>query len=283
MENQNAAPTRMGYGYVSDSDDGLQTKSGGVFGGNFGNTLLVKFAYSPNTAKEGQPVREAIEITVKIADREYQDWISPITKVYGANNTELTDPNIPEYIASWNAAITQQNAVVTHYLKAVGVPEEAIKNLFVNVPATSFADYASRLCALLPYGFNTRPLDYFLEYQWDFGKKKDGTLNDRTFLTVPRNMKGGYFAVPAQVGTWKEERGSDGSLKYVNQNGQEHPFTRNANFMAGKKAYEQNATTQAAANVGTTPNASAPANFQPGNGAAQTSTWNVPPAGTPQQ
>jgi hypothetical protein len=282
MENSNATPVRLGYGYVSDSDDGLQTKSGGVFGGNFGNTLLAKFAYNPNTAKEGQPVREAIEVTVKIADREYQDWISPITKVFGANNVELTDPNAPEYITNWNAAITQQNAVVTHYLKAVGVPEESIKNLFVHAPATSFADYANRLCALLPPGYNTRPLDYFLEYQFNFGKKADGSFNDRTFLTIPRNMKGGYFVVPAQVGTWKEERASDGSLKYLNQNGQEHPFTRGANFMSSKKAYEQGGTATA---PGANPAASAapsPAGFQPGNGNAQTSTWNVPPA-TPQQ
>lgn len=282
MENSNAkAPVRLGYGYVSDSDDALQTKAGGVFGANFGNTLLSKFAYNPNTAKEGSPVREAIEIVVKIADREYQDWISPITKVFGANNVELTDPNAPEYITNWNAAITQQNAVVTHYLKAVGVPEESIKNLFVHVPATSFADYANRLCALLPPGYNTRPLDYFLEYQWQFGKNKEGAFNTKTFLTVPRNMKGGYFIVPAQVGTWKEEKGSDGSLKYVNQNGQEHPFSRNANFMSGPKSYEQDST-KAPATAPAASGAPSPAGFQPGNGNAQTSTWNVP-ASTPQQ
>jgi hypothetical protein len=45
MVNQNA-PQLMGYGYVSDSDESLQTKSGGNFGGNFGNARLMRFAYN---------------------------------------------------------------------------------------------------------------------------------------------------------------------------------------------------------------------------------------------
>ena len=273
MENQNAQ-VRMGYGYVSDSDETLQSKSGGIFGGNFGNTTLVKFAYSPNVANEGQPVRESIEIIVKVADREYKDWISPITKVFGANNTELTDQNSAEYIKNWNDSIKQQNAVVTHYLKAVGVQEEQIKNLFVNVPATSFADYCQRLCALLSQGYENKPLDFFLEYQWGFGKKTDGSFNTKTFLTLPRNMKGGYFIVGAQQGPWTEEIANDKSLRYVNPSGAEHPFKRDANFMTGHKANEQDSTKTAVAN---NPSAAAQ-NFAPGNGTAQQSTWNTPAA-----
>jgi hypothetical protein len=37
--------------------------------------------------------------------------------------------------------------------------------------------------------FETRALDVFLEYQWDFGKKADGTLNDKTYAQLPKNMK----------------------------------------------------------------------------------------------
>lgn len=271
MENQNV-PVRMGYGYVSDSDDTLQSKSGGIFGGNFGNTTLAKFAYSPNVSKEGQQPREAIEIIVKVADREYKDWISPITKVFGSNSTELTDQNSAEYIKNWNDAIKQQNAVVTHYLKSVGVQEDQIKNLFVHAPATSFADYCQRLCSLLPQGYQNKPLDFFLEYQWTLGKKADGSFNDKTFLTVPRNMKGGYFISPAIQGPWTAQVAADKSLSYVNPNGMEHPFKRDANFMTGNKANEQNATTAAAAQ---NPSAAAQ-NFAPGNGAAQQSTWNTP-------
>lgn len=283
MSNQ-TPPQKLGYGYVSDSDNSLQSKSGGKFGGNFGNALLSKIQYNSNTAKEGQPVREAIEIEVKVIDKEYKDWISPVTKVYDSNSNEITDVNSAAYIEGFNLLITQQNAVFTHYLKSVGVDEQAIKNLFINVPVTSFADYAQRMLSLLPPNYASRPIDLFLEFQWDLGKKQDGTPQDRTFLTLPRNMKGGYFIVSAQPGTWTEEKGADGSLKYKNQSGAEHPFSRNANFMISKKAYQQGGdSTQ----PGAAPGTQTAQTFAPGNGAAQTSTWNVPPpnpaAGTPAQ
>lgn len=272
MVNANT-PQLQGYGFVSDSDDSLQTKSGGVFGGNFGNTRLIKFAYNPNTAKEGQPVQEAIEIVVKIVDREYKAWLSPITKVFDNNNTEITDRNSLDFINGYNALVTQQGAVVSHYIKSVGVSEDALKNLLTQYPATSFADYAAKVCSLLPADYANKPLDYFLEYQWSFGKKKDGSPQDVTFLTLPTNMKGGYFVVPAQQGPWTEEIASDKSLTYVNPQGLKHPFDRNANYMSSHKAIQQGNTNNASAI--TTSNA----NFTPeaaGNGAAKTSTWTVP-------
>lgn len=58
----------LGYGYTSDNDESLKGKTGGRFGLNAGNGLLSKFAYSANVAKEGEPAREAIELTVKVGD-----------------------------------------------------------------------------------------------------------------------------------------------------------------------------------------------------------------------
>ena len=79
----------------------------------------------------------------------------------------------------------------------------------------------------------------FLEFQWNFGKKQDGGLNDKTYPTLPKNMKGGYFITPAHPGVWVEERGEDKSLCYKNSNGQKHPFERDANFMTGNKGTQQ--------------------------------------------
>lgn len=254
----------LGYGFTSDSDESLKTKTGGKFGLNAGNAFLAKFSYNANVAKEGQEPREAIEVTVKIGDKDFNDWINPITLVRDKNNVEITDKASPEYIAGFNAAMIQQNAVVTHYLKAVGVTEEALKASFVN-PVTSFADYATRICALLPANYQTKPLDVFLEYQWNLGKKQDGSLNDKTYPTLPKNMKGGYFIVPAQPGVWAENRELDGKLSYTNANGQKHPFERDANFMSSNKGTQQG--------VGT-PTPSAFANpMTPGNGAAATTDW----------
>jgi len=249
----------QGYGFVSDSDESLKTKSGARFGGNFGVATLAKFAYNSNVAKEGQEPREAIEVIVKVGDKENKDWINPVTKVVDKNNVEITDKTSAEYINGFNALMSQQNAVVTHYLKAVGVTEEAMKAAFIN-PVVSFADYAQRVCALLPIGYDKKPLDLFLEYQWNIGKKQDGTLNDKTYPTLPKNMKGGYFIVPAQPGVWVEERGEDKSLCYKNSNGQKHPFERDANFMTGNKGTQQVLGQAAGAGaMGSAPASAAPA------------------------
>jgi len=228
----------QGYGFVSDSDESLKTKSGARFGGNFGVATLAKFAYSPNVAKAGQEPREAIEIEVKVGDRSYKEWVNPVSRVVDKNNAEITDKTSAEYIAGFNTAIVQQNATVTHYLKAVGVTEDGLKAAFAN-PVVSFADYAARVCALLPIGYDKKPLDLFLEYQWNFGKKQDGGLNDKTYPTLPKNMKGGYFIIPAQPGVFVEKRAEDGALSYENSNGQKHPFERDANFMTGNKGTQQ--------------------------------------------
>lgn len=228
----------QGYGFVSDSDESLKTKAGAKFGGNFGVAFLTKFAYSANVAKEGQPAREAIELEVTVGERSYKEWINPVDRVVDKNNVEITDKTSAEYANGYNALIVQQNATVTHYLKSVGVTEEAMRAAFAT-PPVSFADYATRICALLPIGFDKKPLDLFLEYQWNFGKKQDGSLNDKTYPTLPKNMKGGYFIVPAQPGVWVEKREEDGKLTYVNSNGQKHPFERDANFMSSNKGTQQ--------------------------------------------
>lgn len=239
----------LGYGFVSDSDESLKTKSGAKFGGNFGVAFLTKFAYNANVAKEGQPAREAIEIEVTVGDRSYREWLNPVDRVVDKNNVEITDKTSAEYINGFNTLIIQQNATVTHYLKAVGVTEEAMKAAFAT-PPTSFADYATRICTLLPIGYDKKPLDLFLEYQWNFGKKQDGSLNDKTYPTLPKNMKGGYFIIPAQPGVWIEKREDDGRLIYLNSNGQKHPFERDANFMSSNKGTQQVMGSAAASPMG---------------------------------
>ena len=37
----------LSYGYVSDTDESLKSKTGAKFGGNFGVATLAKFAYNP--------------------------------------------------------------------------------------------------------------------------------------------------------------------------------------------------------------------------------------------
>lgn len=255
----------QGYGFVSDNDESLKGKSGGGrFGLNAGTAVMSKFEFSENVAKEGNPVRPAIEAFIKIGDREYKQWFGPINKVFNSDNQEV-DPNSPEYPELFNAAIKLQNALVLHYLKALGVSEDVVKATLAT-PTFSFEEYARKICALVPPGYQTRPLDVFLEYQWNLGTKEDGSLQDRTYPTLPKNMKGGAFLAPAQPGTWTEVRDEKG-LHYVNQSGQEHPFRRDKNFMESKKGTQQVAGQEP---QGNNPMAGT---VTPGNGAAQTSQW----------
>jgi len=252
----------MGYGYVPDNDDNLQSKQGGQFGANFAVTKVTQFEYKENVAKEGDTPREAIELVIQVRDRENKVWFAPITKVFGKEGQEL-EPNHSDYATNFNASVLQQNAVVTHYLKALGVSEEAMKNN-LSTPSTTFKEYAQKIINLLPTGFDKKPLDLFLEYQWKIGKKADGTLNDKTYPQIPKNMKGGYFIVPAQPGKFKEVRGEDGSLSYVNESGTIHPFRRDASFMEGNKGTQQFLNKPEASNDGF----DAPAQGQP-----QSTTW----------
>lgn len=228
----------MSYGYVSDTDESLVSKPGAKFGGNFGVATLAKFAFNPNAAKEGDPVREAIEIVVMVGERKYNEWLNPVTRVVDKDNNEITDKTSEAYKNGFNALMIQQNATATHILKAVGVSEDSLKAIFAT-PIQGFADYATRLCSILPLGFDKKPLDVFLEYQWNLSKKQDGTLNEKTYPTLPKNMKGGTYLVPAQPGVWTEVVAEDGALSYENSNKQKHPFFRDANFMSSRKGTQQ--------------------------------------------
>jgi hypothetical protein len=245
--------SKIGFGYVDDTDEKLKSRSGGSFGLN--QALLTKFEYNPNAGKDGTAAN-AIDIVFQVGDREFNSRIYETTKVYDKNSNEITDVNSKEYIDAYNADWTQKNAVIVHILKAFRTDAE-VKQAF-SAPIADFASFANIAQSLLPDGFNTKPLDVFLEYQWSIS---DG--QDRTYLQLPRNMKGGYFVVPAQPGTWKEEIAEDGSLSYKNESGAEHPFKRDKNFMEGPKANQQKEGEELPA----------PGSASGGAGSATASTW----------
>lgn len=265
----------QGYGgsHIEDTDESLRSKQGGRFGLNT-PAFLTRFAYRPAEGESG----EAIEIFTNLNGKEFKVWISPITQVYvkapaGQQGTVATkDFSTPEAIKAYNEELTQHKAVITHVLKAVGVSEEAIKTAALQ-PANSFAEYAQRMVSLVPADYTNKPLDLFLEYQMQPGK--DQSI---TFLQMPKNMKGGYFLIPAQPGTWTEAKDDKGGLVYKNAQGAEHPFTRDKGFLDSRKGYQTDASGnrldgsgQAAPHAGDTPMSAS----QAGNGAAKQSTWNT--------
>lgn len=221
---------KIGFGFQDDTDDNLKGKlPSGKFGLNQG-VFLSKFSYNPNAGKDNSQA-DAIDIAVLIGDREHNMRIYDITKVYDKDGNEIADKTSEDYIKAYNSTWTQNSAVVTHILKAFRT-EEDIKKAFSSNLST-FAEWAKVAEALLPAGFQKQPIDVFLEYQWNISEGQD-----RTYLQLPRNMKGGYWFYKAQPGVFKEDR-STGDLKYVNEGGTEHPFTRSSTYLESNKAKQQ--------------------------------------------
>lgn len=252
---------KLGYGFIDDRDESLRSKTGGQFGLNQG-AFITKFELNPMSGKEKTP-GDALDIIVTIGDKEFTKKIFPVSKIYDKNSNEITDVNSAEYIKGFNTELKQTNAVILHFLKALGVTEERIRQAFAT-PVDLFAAFINGLVGLLPANFQTIPVDVFLEYQWDITEGQD-----QKFLQLPKNMKGGYFACPAQPGVFVAEKDDKEGLIYRNQNGAQHPFDRDKAFMEGKKAKQEKAGEE---DAGQTALAAA-AGVQPGNGAAQKSTW----------
>lgn len=219
---------KVGFGYVDDTDESLKTKASGTFGLNQG--FVTKFEYNPNAGADGAAAN-AIDIHVMVKDREYRTRIYEVNKVYNKDGEEIPETDVKEWTEAYNAKWKQENAVIVHFLKVFRTDEE-VKQAF-SAPINDFKTFAEVAQSLMPDGFQSVPVDIFLEYQWNIS---DG--QNRTFLQVPRNMKGGYFVVPAQTGTWKEEI-IEGALVYKNESGQEHPFTRDKSYMESNKAIQQ--------------------------------------------
>ncbi len=252
--NKNAAA--ITYGFTSDNDESVQGAnfgSGGKFGLNEG--YLVKFELVHNAGKNKTP-GEALDYWFRIGDQEFKNRLFPVSRVFDKDGNDL-QPGTPEYIEKANQSIREQGAVMTHILKGLGIPEQTISTV-VNTPSASFGEWVSKYVSLLPQGFDQKPFHIFLEYQWispEDLKKKD---QEKTYLTVPKNMKGGYFAVQAvgNIDDWSElrewtEKNEDGveiakeGLTYINKAGQMHVFKRNTSFLEGYKGTQQFKSDQA--------------------------------------
>lgn len=219
------------WGFQNDNDDKLKSKQGGKFGLN--KAFITKFEYNPNAGKDESPA-DAIDITVSAGDKEYRARIYDITgDLYKGNNK--ISPDEPGYNELYNAEKSQREAVIVHTAKALGATEEQIKMALQTGNVVDFKSWAIAMTGIKGADFATRPVDAFLEYQWEI---QDG--NDRTYLQLPKNMKGGRFLAPGTtpVGEWEEVRDGNG-MRYTDSAGNEHPFTRSENYMSNNKAKQQ--------------------------------------------
>jgi hypothetical protein len=260
---------KTAWGYQSDNDESLKSKQGGKFG--LVSAFITKFEYNATAGKDESPA-DAVDITVMVGDKEYRSRIYDITGGIFKGDNKIEDGE-PGYNELYNSEKKQREAVIVHVCKAFGVTEEQIKAALVAGNVNSFATWAFAICNTKGPDFAQKPVDVFLEYQW-----KIGDDNERTFLQLPKNMKGGRFlcpalapapAVPGVAGIWEEVRDANG-LRYVDSAKNEHTFTRSANYMESPKSYQQVEGEDNAPETG----AGAPAG-QPGapEGAPKKSKW----------
>ena len=225
------------YGY-QESGDLTPGKQGGKFGLNTG-AFITKFELNENAGKDGAAA-DAIDFTVQVGEREYRHRFFPISKVFAKGGGEITDTNSEEYKKAMASEVAQFNAVISDIVK-VFVSEEDLK-LALQVPIPTFKDFAkivTRLVQATP-NWQKKPVDVFLQYQW-----APSGDNDKTYLELPKNVKQGVFIVPSEGEGFKEERTST-HLKYVKDDGTEHPFKRGEWFVNSAFANQINLASPAA-------------------------------------
>ncbi len=223
----------MSFGYVSDSDESLKGKefTSLKFGLNQG--FITKFEYNANAGKDGAP-GDALDIEVtSVEGKTVKSRIYDVKGVYNADNV-LVNPGEEGYEDIAKIERAQKSAVVTHFVKALGVTEETIIKALTPAPK-NFAEYVQIMTSLVAKNYATIPVDFFVQYQWTL--KADAKM---TYLEIPKNMKDGYFVVPAvkPVGEWKEVR-NDKGLSYVDNAGNIHPIAKSKNFLDSNKAKQQ--------------------------------------------
>jgi len=220
------------------------------FGLNAGKTYLKEFKYTPNGGKDGAE-QDALEIifTINGQDKGYRQF--PVTKAFLKDNKgETTDPTTPEF----KAAVTSAGAIITHIVSCFLDREtykSATSKRFVN-----WKDFIDTVTNLLPKNFSSIPLDIFMQWQYQISPGQN-----RTYLDIPKNMKGGYWLSKAQEGDWKEvlvsktpkDNDEDVFFYYDASKGKKdeskgdvasnfvsvHPFTRRGYFVNSKNFTQQ--------------------------------------------
>jgi len=247
------AENNTGYGYASDENSSLNVQ----FGLNPAAATLVKFEWINNGGKDGAEA-EALDMQFAIvgSDRIVSYRKFRVTKAYGKNQEEITDPKNPIF----QKELKDFNASVVHVLRCFRTEEEI--KMALSGPIANFKDFCKILMNLLPKGYDQIPLDIFFQWQWQIKGE-----NNKTFLELPKKMSYGKWvckAVAAQAGLepvvegeepkipeWRmvkhnnPDTSTPVALKFVDDAGNIHPFVRNGWFMLSNFAAQQ--LTEAAA------------------------------------
>ena len=212
------------YGFEDDKSKGGPVLN---FGLNSNAASLTRFQYEPNGGKDGAAMA-VLDVVFNIEGKDVSYKMFPVTKAFD-NGNEIVDPAHPKF----QEAVKEFNASVIHIMKAF-VTVETLRTA-LSTPINSFEQYCNVCANLLPPNFKDIKLDLFAQWQWQMTNE-----NTRTFVNLPRNVKHGKWICKhiAPAGEkWKESKVN--GLKFIDDNGSVHPFTRSKWFMESNFAKEQ--------------------------------------------
>lgn len=256
MNQVNPALAAFWGGYQSDEDKALSAGTGSSIKlGLNPNCTLKTFAYSTKTGQNNTEGNPAICITFDINGQEVNTRIyAPGQKVY-YKGKEITDFNSPEYLEGLKQQVALTKGLITHYLKALGIPEAQLQANLSNV-APGFEPLAQVACQAAAQFMGTAKIDVFAHYQASLGKNAE-----KTYLEIPSDLAYGAFLTPSTPNAeWTETdsftvQTPEGAvvkkgLAYVNAQGQYHRFVRDEAFLKSKRATQQTKGTGAPATNG---------------------------------
>ena len=122
-------------GYVSDTDKALEASGGSalIFGLNQG-VSITKFEFSTLTGTGGSQGNPALIVEVEIAGSKTNTRIYEPNKVYSRKGEEITDKNSDEYKKGLTQQIMSTKGLLVHWVKGLGIKEEAIETAFKTTP-----------------------------------------------------------------------------------------------------------------------------------------------------
>lgn len=221
------------FGYVEQS----KPQQGGNYG-KFGlnqNVEFVKFAFNPNGGQGGS-AKECIDFHFKVGEQEFRHRFFVLENGY-ENNTLKPLSNFIDKELSKRIFNTWQENILN--IARCFVSDEDLKKYLVGERVANFRAFASTLEQLIKKNpKQTTKLDVFLEWQ-----KKISPNQDKTFLTFAINegqVNDGICVTEHIEGDFKEIK-DDKGLKYVTEDGKEHPISRGAYYFrdANKKKERQ--------------------------------------------
>lgn len=227
--------TQGGYGY----SEPVSKQSTMKFGLNAGNVRLIKFEFTKNGGKDGAE-QDAMDITFTVDGQEKSYKKFPVTRT--TIKDEATGQDVQIEDQSHPAIQAQQqllSQVLTHIVGCF-VEKETIKAA-LNTPISGFEEFCAILQKLLPNNFAEVALDAFAVWQWQIGGEAKNT-----YLEFPKNMKHGRWLQKSvdAVGEWEEQKNpaaalNEVALRYVDTEGNQHPFKRNGWFMNSNFSRQQ--------------------------------------------